>query len=1008
MNASRTIHLVPWNADFITALAERLLVADRRDELARTRVVFPHNRPARHLRAALAAHPDLPRPCLLPRMQSLDDFLAALRRDLSPQALLRAGKLDRIGVLFGIVQELGLTKGPLASLGDSARDFFPWGARLAGLLEEMAGQGVRPAAIHNLAGEVTPWAEALLGRLDAIGEAYHAALAERGWTTPGLDSLWLSTHVDQATDALNGETGGETLIFAGFHALSGTEEPLLHALWERGAEFFWHSDPALAHGGPCAWAAQEHKRWLSRWRARAVLAQDSPLQDASGAPAQIRRFYEGFDLHSQLSVLERELAALPDTGATAIVLPDPGALVPVMHHLPAVEANISMGYPLARSSLAQLVETVLCLHENAPPRHTGPVRYAWRDLVSLVRHPLVRMLRPVEGSDEMPLKSAYVGWERHIRNGGAFQSPHEWLFAYDDETATASEKDIRALHDEVLAACFDGFRGIRTLRQAGQALDALCGLLRKRGGDTWRRNLIDAECLLRLWQSVVPELTGSILADEEYDQGLIFLILRHLLDAERVSFEPEPLAGMQVLGMLETRLLTFERLFILDATEDKLPGASAPDPLLPEPLRQALGLPGRRERDAVAAHNFFRLLMGAREVTVLYQAGVRPGALEGKSERSRYVEQLLWELEQRQGALIKPQPLHVAEAPLKAVSFPVSPISPHRANIAMTPALRARLARRLAEKGLTPSGLELWLSCPKKAFFAQVLGLRPMQEVAEDGDRARFGELVHRVLKDFLTPHLGQLISGERFEATALDLPFEAALADEAAAAQMPYATRVALLAAGRERLGRFLANLPATTVSALELPVLTTLTLGGMEATGQTSARANDSANDSTNGCAEIRLHGRIDRVDRREGGHLVLDYKTGGVKTGGGEAWLDATLFGRMDECAPGSPEADKLFLDLAEAGLDVQLPLYMHLLAQDPAYAPDNAAWVELKSDGGERPLFSAKVDEAQRAEVTHRRAPALARFVLGHMLAAQALPALRGKHCQWCDFNGPCGA
>lgn len=1001
MSANRSIHLVPWSANFINALAQRLLEAPHRDDLSRTRVIFPHNRPARHLRAALAEHPDLPRPCLMPRMQSLDDFLATLRRDLSPKALLRAGKLDRIGVLFGIVRELGQSQGPLASLGDSARDFFPWGARLAGLLEEMAGQGVRPAAIHNLAGEVTPWAEALLGRLDAIGEAYHAALAERGWTTPGLDSLWLSTHVDQAADALD----GDRLIFAGFHALSGTEEPLLHALWERGAEFFWHSDPALARGGQCAWAAQEHKRWLSRWRARAELTQGLPHQDAadeSRAPTQIRRFYEGFDLHSQLSVLERELAALPDTGATAIVLPDPGALVPVMHHLPAVEANISMGYPLSRSSLAQLVETVLCLHENAQPQHAGPASYAWRDLVSLVRHPLMRMLRPVEGSDEMPLKSAYVGWERHIRNGGAFQSPQEWLFAYDDEATTAPEQDIRALHDEVLAACFDGFRGIRTLRQAGQALDTLCGLLRKRGGDTWRRNLIDAECLLRLWQSVVPELTGSILADEEYEQGLIFLILRHLLDAERVSFEPEPLAGMQVLGMLETRLLTFGRLFILDATEDKLPGASAPDPLLPEPLRQALGLPGRRERDAVAAHNFFRLLMGAREVTILYQAGVRPGALEGKSERSRYVEQLLWELEQRQGALIKPQPLHVAEAPLMAVSFPVSPISPHRAGIAMTPALRSRLARRLTEKGLTPSGLEVWLTCPKKAFFAQVLGLRPMQEVAEEGDRARFGEMVHRVLKDFLAPHLGQLISGERFEATALDLPFQTALAEEAAATQMPYATRVALLAAGRERLSRFLANLPATTVTALELQVLTTLSLEGMQTTGKA-----DGAGSCTDGCAEIRLHGRIDRVDRREGGHLVLDYKTGGVKTGGGEAWLDATLFARMEQCAPGSPEAVDLFKDLAEAGLDVQLPMYMHLLAQDPAYAPDNAAWVELQKDGGERPLFTAKVDEALRAEVTHLRAPALARFVLGHMLAAQALPALAGKHCQWCDFSGPCG-
>jgi hypothetical protein len=80
----------------------------------------------------------------------------------------------------------------------------------------------------------------------------------------------------------------------------------------------------------------------------------------------------------------------------------------------------------------------------------------------------------------------------------------------------------------------------------------------------------------------------------------------------------------------------------------------------------------------------------------------------------------------------------------------------------------------------------------------------------------------------------------------------------------------------------------------------------------------------------------------------------------------------------------------------------------LTASGTYAPDNAAWVELKSDGSEKPLFSAKVEAAQRATVIHRHAPALVRFALGHVLAAQELPARSGRHCQWCDFNGLCGA
>jgi len=983
--SDRLIHIVPWNTEFLPALAEKLLAGDDHSGLGNTRVIFPHNRPARHLRAALAAHPLLPRPALLPRMQSLDEFMRTLRQALDPAAPLRAGKLDRIGLLHGIVSELGERSGPLAALNASARDFFPWGARLASLLEEMAGQNIRPAALHNLAGEVSPWAEALLGQLDTIAARYHEDLASRGWTTPGIDSLWLCNRLDE----LDAAFPGEHLIFAGLHVLNGAEEPILHRLWEQGiADFYWHTDPALATGGEVSWAAREHRRWLDKWRARPVLACPAAAQEHV---PQVRRFFEGFDLHSQLFVLERELAALPDTGSTAIVLPDPGALVPVMHHLPAVETNISMGYPLGRSALAQLIETVLVLHENADARG----RHAWRDLIALVRHPLLRMLR-ADDSEEMPLKSAYVGWERHIRASGAMQAPEEWPAAYEakeygpGETGP-TEADVRVLHQEILTACFDNFRGIGTLRQAGQALDALCDLLRRRGGDSWRRHLLDAECLLRLWQSVVPELTGSILADEPYDKPLIFLILRHLIDAERVSFEPEPLAGMQVLGMLETRLLSFERLFILDATEDKLPGANPPDPLLPDPLRQALGLSGRRERDNVAAHNFFRLLMGAREVCVLYQAGVRPGALEGKSERSRYVEQLLWELEQRQGALVKAKPLGASGAPLQAVSFPVCPILPCQPAVSVTPAIRAKLTRRLHDKGITPSGLEVWLSCPKKAFFSHVLGLRPLQEVAEDGDRAQLGEIVHQVLRDFLTPHLGKPIHAEMLDARVLTLAFEQALAQGAFSLDLPYDARKALLEAGRERLERFLANLPATTVVALEQPVETRITLSPAE--GQP---------------LDISLHGRIDRIDLRADGHVVLDYKTGGVKSGGAEAWLDGTLFARVAEAVPGSPEAGTLLHDLAEAGLDVQLPLYLHLLAANDSFAPTNAAWIELKSNGAERPLFTDKDAPESRTLVMAEHAPALARLVLEHALRSAELPARVGRQCQWCDYKGPCQA
>jgi hypothetical protein len=156
------------------------------------------------------------------------------------------------------------------------------------------------------------------------------------------------------------------------------------------------------------------------------------------------------------------------------------------------------------------------------------------------------------------------------------------------------------------------------------------------------------------------------------------------------------------------------------------------------------------------------------------------------------------------------------------------------------------------------------------------------------------------------------------------------------------------------------------------------------------------------------VSLHGRIDRVDMRADGHMVLDYKTGGFKSGGAETWLDEALFSHMAEAAPGSPEAALLLDEISESGLDLQLPLYLHLLAADATYKPSDAAWIELKSDGSERPLFGDKATPEERALVMTRHAPMLARLVLEHALTAPEFAARPGRHCQWCDFKGPCCA
>ena len=91
---------------------------------------------------------------------------------------------------------------------------------------------------------------------------------------------------------------------------------------------------------------------------------------------------------------------------------------------------------------------------------------------------------------------------------------------------------------------------------------------------------------------------------------------------------------------METRNLSFERVFVLDAVEGMIPQAGPEDSLLAFPVRAALGLSTRRAREEMEAYYFSLLRAGARELTLFFIDN-------GEKERSRFVEQLLWEQQKR-------------------------------------------------------------------------------------------------------------------------------------------------------------------------------------------------------------------------------------------------------------------------------------------------------------------------------------------------------------------------
>ena len=990
--------IVPWDDDFllrIHALTEELT----HGEPGKAIIVFPLNRPRRYLLDIYKKN--IQGPLLLPNIINVGQLIQNCLESWTRTVPRMAGTLDQVALVKESVQAVGAkapTGSPLAKLAadleaeDGMVRFFPWGVRLARLLDECAGHMIEANDLHHVEDMVNDYAAALLGSLRSIQEDFRARIMKRGLSTPGLESQRAAMLAEASPD-LPLKLQGRKIIIAGFVRLTESEERLFRYLWEQGAEICLHTDPALLEGGG-HWSCGDHRAWLKRWKARAVLMGER----RNNTPGI--HFYAGYDLHSQLHELRRELEYAPHEDETrAVVISHDSLLMPTLHHIPEKNINISLGYPLERSLLARLVERILQVRESMD----GQGRVRWKPLMDLLRHPYVRMLcvSNESGMEEnaeppLPLRPFLLLMERALRNGSRMvDTAVQASDLLDDILGDVDGRppfeglteENGALLEHALRVLVSNWRNVDSLHDLAEHLRALCQLLLEHGRHIWKDFPLDAECLARLMQNVIPELADNALCRERLSLDSLFAILRQSLKEQRVPFEADPLTGLQILGTLETRLLHFDRVYLLDLTEDALPGSPARDPLLPDNLRDMLGLPDNDRRDMLAAHTFHRLIAGAKEVFLYWQEGVQTGVMDGKKQRSRFVEEAIWHVEQREGRRLRP-----GEGPLNAAVFPLTaPPVQQDAAIERTADIDRRMDA-LLDKPLSPSRLDDYLTCPARFFHKHICSLYELDKVPEGDDYPAVGDLIHKVLQRAFEPYLGrQLRPGDITEEQLARL-FREELTLSKLTDSLPAQSLFMLEAAGPAHLSLFLEHQPELTeVLQLEHKAMADLMLGDRR----------------------FVLSGQIDRLDRRldAGGLVILDYKTGRTsKSPRSSFWHDEDLWQAMRDWMPGS--YDPLF-ELADSLPSLQLPCYLYMCGHDPHNAEAlrlsplaDAAWVQLADKGEEISLLGDSMDAEERANIIETRIPELISFVLRHMAMARHFAPRRPLACERCPYGNIC--
>ena len=234
---------------------------------------------------------------------------------------------------------------------------------------------------------------------------------------------------------------------------------------------------------------------------------------------------------------------------------------------------------------------------------------------------------------------------------------------------------------------------------------------------------------------------NSYCSNEIMKQKSIFRLFKYYIDNEFAAFKGIPLKGLQIMGLLETRALKFDKVVIFDANEDILPPVKKYDPLLPYTLRKKLGILCYTDYEALYRYYFRRLIFGAREADLIY-------IKNDNKIRSRFIEEIIWDEEK------KAKKLDIKNINILSFKTDILQKSSYDFEIKKNKPILEIIDNIF--KKLSVTAIDTYINCPVQFYYKYIAGLSEADTIKTDYIRAeRVGIFEHRVLKkfyeDFLT-----------------------------------------------------------------------------------------------------------------------------------------------------------------------------------------------------------------------------------------------------------------
>ncbi len=498
-------------------------------------------------------------------------------------------------------------------------------------------------------------------------------------------------------------------VFIGFNALNTAEQQLIQAILAEGnAEIYWDTEKAFL-SNPFHETNSFIKTYKKDWSYYTTNTFNWSFDNYS-SKKNITTYACSQDV-LQAKTLGTILKSIPNQNLskTAIVLGDESLLLPVLNALPlnVQKVNITMGLPLGKTPTASFFDQLISLKKSSNTNG-----YYFKDVLNILRNPLSTYLLGIQTEH---LESEIIS------NNLIFVSSSNLLKLVDTTSSSNFLILFSEWNDDPKKAISNCIKIIETLRS-----------LFDNNGNTLQLEYIYGFYLAfnKLKQLMQTQ-------DHIKDIGTFIHFYREILSSETIDLRGDPEEGLQIMGVLESRVLDYEHVIITSVNEGTLPSGKSQNSYIPYDLKKLYNLPTYSEKDAVYAYHFYHLLHRAKTAHLLYtthSTGL------GSSEKSRFIRQIEEEgIHEIKKYVVTPNTIKTEE---------------QESQIIKNEAVIIKL-NKLFKKGISPSALTTYLRNPILFYERYVLGINNSNEVEETVAANTMGTIVHNTLEELYKPYVG-------------------------------------------------------------------------------------------------------------------------------------------------------------------------------------------------------------------------------------------------------------